>query len=170
MVTESGTPLFESDAIVEYIDDFYGPLEADLTAEQKALDRAWSYQASKYYLVQCGTMRSGDAATLDEKVAKLGKAFAKAEAQLGDGPFFKGESLSKVDIAWMPLLHRANIVERHSGYDFLAEYPRVKAWQVALLSAKIPEKSVSEDFESAFTDLYLSYSTHLGELKRSLVR
>jgi len=43
LVTDSGTALFESDAIVEYIDDVYSPLEESLSAEQKAFDRAWSY-------------------------------------------------------------------------------------------------------------------------------
>jgi hypothetical protein len=47
LMTEDKTVLFESDAIVEYLDDKYTPIEA-VSAEQKALDRAWSYQASKH--------------------------------------------------------------------------------------------------------------------------
>ena len=64
VVTEGGTPLFESDAIIEYIDEISAPLEAGLTPEAKALNRAWSYQASKHYLVQCSAMRSPDEQTL----------------------------------------------------------------------------------------------------------
>jgi len=57
LITQSGTPLFESDAIIEYLDEIYEPIET-LTPEQHAIDRAWSYQASKHYLMQCGAMRS----------------------------------------------------------------------------------------------------------------
>ena len=166
LVTESGEALFESDAIIEYIDDTTAPLEADLSPEQKAKDRAWSYQASKHYLVQCPAMRSSDKATLDERSAKLAKAFAKAETVLGDGPYFKGASLSNVDIAWLPLLHRAAIIEAHTGYDFLAGFPRVKAWQGAVMATGLAAKSVSADFDQKFADFYLAEETYLGQLKR----
>ncbi|MGB6136914.1 MAG: glutathione S-transferase family protein, partial [Shewanella sp.] len=113
LITESGEALFESDAIIEYIDEITAPLEASLTPEQRAKDRAWSYQASKHYLIQCPAMRSADKETLLERTAKLAKAFEKAEAVLTHGPFFKGDTFSNVDIAWLPLLHRAAIIEEH---------------------------------------------------------
>ena len=46
LITDEGTALFESDAIVEYIDEISAPLVPDITPEQRAVDRAWSYQAS----------------------------------------------------------------------------------------------------------------------------
>ncbi len=162
LITESGTALFESDAIVEYIDEVSPGLEANVSPEQRALDRAWNYQASKHYLVQCSTMRSADKATLKERAEKLGKAFAKAEKALGDGPYFKGEALSNVDITWLPLLHRADIIRRHTCYDLVGNFPKVKAWQQAVIQTGLAEKSVAEDFEEAFTGFYLSDSTFLG--------
>ena len=162
LVTAEGQPLFESDAIVEYLDEVEAPIEAEVTPVQRANDRAWSYQASKHYLVQCGAMSSKDQNTLAERTEKLGKAFAKAEKQLGDGPFFKGNTLSSVDIAWLPLLHRASIIERRTGYDFIAEFPKVKAWQSSVMETGLAEKSVSDDFEEAFAGFYLSDKTYLG--------
>ncbi|MGD8171777.1 glutathione S-transferase family protein [Vibrio sp. TRT 21S02] len=162
LLTESGQALFESDAIIEYIDDEFGPLE-QLSNEQKALDRAWAYLGAKQYMPQCGTMRSKTKNTLTEKVANLGKAFAKAEAQLTTGPFFKGEQLSKVDIAWLPVLHRAHIIKAHTCFDMLAGFPKVQAWQQALLATGLVEKSVADDFEAAFTGFYLSDETYLGK-------
>lgn len=162
LVTENGVPLFESDAIIEYIDEVSAPLQADLTPEQRALNRAWSHQASKHYLVQCSTMQSADKAIYDDRMAKLSKSFEKAEKQLGDGPYFSGQTLGNVDIAWLPLLHRAAIVSDHSGHDMLAAYPKVKAWQQALLKSGIPQKSVSGDFTARFSDFYLADRTWLG--------
>lgn len=162
LIAESGEALFESDAIIEYIDEISAPLEASLSPEQRAKDRAWSYQGTKHYLVQCPAMRSADKATLLERTAKLAKAFEKAEKALVDGPFFKGKSLSNVDIAWVPLLHRAAIIAERSGYDFIAGFPKVKAWQKALLETGLAEKSVPEDFIARFSEFYLSEETYLG--------
>ncbi|MEM7136097.1 MAG: glutathione S-transferase family protein [Myxococcota bacterium] len=161
LVTEEGTTLFESDAIVEYLDEIYPPLR-DVTPEERAVDRAWSYQASKHYLVQCSTMQSPDEETLGQRGEKLSSAFGRAEKQLGDGPYFGGDMLGNVDIAWLPLLHRAEIVRRHSGYDFLAEFPKARAWQAALMKTGVPAKSVAGDFEDRFSEFYLSERTYLG--------
>lgn len=162
LITETGDALFESDAIVEYIEEITPPLIPDVSSVQRAKDRAWSYQASKHYLVQCSTMQSKDKTVLAEREAKLAKAFEKAEAQLGEGQFFNGDTLSNVDIAWLPLLHRAQIVKEHSGYDFLANYPKVQAWQSAMAGTGLYAKSVAHDFENKFSDFYLADRTFLG--------
>ena len=162
LITESGQALFESEAIIEYLDEIHPPLESELSAEQKAVDRAWSYQANNLYLPQCSTMRSPDKETLAERAEKLSKAFDKVEKQLGDGPFFKGDTLSNIDIAWLPVLHRSAIINENAGYDFLAKHPKVKAWRNSLMQTDIVEKSVADDFDDIFKGFYLSDSTYLG--------
>lgn len=162
LVTEAGTALFESDAIVEYIDEVTAPLQESLSPEERALNRAWSYQATKHYLVQCSTMQSANISVIQERMGKLRKSFDKAEKQLGKGPYFSGTTISNVDIAWLPLLHRAAIVEAHSGYDMFADHPKVKAWQQVLLKTGIAEKSVPQDFDEKFSNFYLAERTWLG--------
>lgn len=162
LVTETGNALFESDAIVEYIDQVYGPLESQVMPEERALDRAWSYLAAKNYLAQCSAMRAENKAAFAERSQNLSSIFAKVESQLGGDGFFKGNALGHMDIAWLPLLHRADIIRRYTGFDFLADFPRVRQWQQGLLSTGIHTRSVSEDFEQRFTNFYLSQSTYLG--------
>jgi glutathione S-transferase len=165
LVTENGTTLFESDAIIEYIDDEFGHLEPNLSNEDKALERAWSYLAAKHYLTQCGTMSSKKKVTFEERTTNFIKAFEKVESKLsGATKFFKSDNISKIDIAWLPLLHRAAIVEKHSGFDFLCGLPKVKAWQKALLATGLAEKSVANDFIERFSDFYLT-NTYLAENK-----
>ncbi|WP_300519631.1 glutathione S-transferase family protein [Aliiroseovarius sp.] len=165
LVTEGGVALFESDAIVEYLEEAYPPLIPGLAPEQKAQDRAWAYLATKNYLVQCGAQRSADLTTLKERGARLGTAFDKIEAALADrpGPFFAGDTPGLVDLAWLVLLHRAAIIEARSGYDFIGgARPRVKAWQAALMGTGLAEASVAPEFDAAFTGFYLSDQTYLG--------
>jgi len=162
LITDSGITLFESDAIVEYLDEVSQPIEEGLTPEQRAIDRAWSYMAAKNYLSQCSAMRSADRETLAKRTAALQKIFAKVEAVLGKGPYFKGDQISNVDIAWLPLLHRAHLIKVHAEHDLLVGFPKVQAWQQAIMHTSIVTQSVSDDFESKFTDFYLSPSTYLG--------
>lgn len=162
LVTEDQTVLFESDAIVEYLDDKYAPIE-QVSAEQKALDRAWSYQASKHYMPQCGTMGSKDKDTFETRLANLSKSFAKAEAKLGDSAFFKGDAISNVDIAWLPLLHRAAVIKNCSGFDMLDGFPKVQKWQAALIESGLTDKTVPVDFVSTFSNFYLK-NTYLASL------
>lgn len=162
LVTESGTALFESDAIVEYIQDEYGPLNLEVTSEQKALDRAWSYLATKNYLPQCSAMSSKDKITFTERSTKLRRVFEKAEVQLNtEKRFFRAEQLTNVDLAWLPLLHRAAIIKKYTCYDFLAGLPKTQKWQSVLLDLDLIDKTVSDDFEQLFTNFYLT-NTHLG--------
>lgn len=162
LLTGEGTALFESDAIVEYLDEITAPLQPGLTPETRAIHRAWGYQATKHYLVQCAAMQSTGKRTLDDRMVKLDAALQKVETHLGSGSFFSGESLGNVDMAWLPLLHRAALVERHSGYDMLAAYPKVKAWQQAVLATGIAQRSVPDDFTEKFSAFYLSERTWLG--------
>ena len=162
LITDQGIALFESDAIVEYIEEAFPALQPELSLEDKALNRAWSYLASKNYLVQCSAQRSPDADVLKERSEKLGKAFDKAEKQLKSTPFFTGNTIGMVDIAWLPLLHRADIIERRSGYDFIGNRPKLKKWQKQLMRTGLAEKSVASDFERVFSAFYLSDQTFLG--------
>ncbi|MGY0399507.1 MAG: glutathione S-transferase family protein [Ostreibacterium sp.] len=162
LITESKTPLFESDAIAEYIDDIYEVLEPNISAEQRAINRAWSYQATKHYLIQCAAQRSPNLEALSKKVAILNKAFIKIENQLGNTNFFNSEKLNNVDIAWLVLLHRIKIIQNNTAYNFIKDYPKIQKWQKNLLETGLAEKSVSSDFEQKFTDFYLTNETFLG--------
>ena len=167
LITDSGTALFESEAIIEYLDDISPPLQPEITPEQRALNRAWSYLASKNYLVQCSTMRSPDESTLHQRTDQLKKAFTRIETALGQGSFFKGKTLSNVDIAWLPLLHRAYIICEQTRYDMLTDHPKVQNWQKALIQTGLPGKSVSANFTNAFKNFYLSEKTYLGQAMRT---
>ena len=162
LITEDETALFESDAIVEYLDDKYAPIET-LSAEERALDRAWAYQASKHYMLQCGTMASKDKDSFDTRLANLSKSFVKVEKKLTGSTFFKGEIISNVDIAWLPILHRAAVIKDSAGLDMLDGFPKLQKWQAALIASGLTDKSVPADFVKTFSDFYLN-NTYLASL------
>ncbi len=166
LMTESDEVLFESDAISEYIEETVPDAFFSADPIKKAQERAWSYLAAKHYLVQCSTQRSKDKDILLERSEKLAEAFSKLEAKLTGNQFFGGDSLGMVDIAWLPLLHRASIIEEYSGYDFISQFPKVKSLQKNILETGLAEKSVSPDFIDKFTAFYLSDQTYLGRRQK----
>lgn len=165
IIIEDRGVLFESAAISDYLDEAYGgPKLYPDDPFNKAQHSAWAELAAKNYLVQCGVMRAATAETFEQKKAKFLSAFEKVESALEDGPYFAGDRLFMVDAVWYPLLHRAAVVEAHSGFDFLAAFPRVKNWQRSLLRVDALARSVAEDFEALFAGFYLSGETYLGRL------
>lgn len=169
LMTENNVVLFESDAIVEYLDDKYSTIE-ELSPEQKASDRAWSYQASKNYMAQCGTMASKDKDTFEKRLLKLQELFLKAENKLGDTDFFKGNYISNVDIAWLPILHRAAVIKEYSGFDMLEGFPKVQNWQSSLIKSGLSVKSTPLDFIENFSSFYLKNTYLANNSKESLAR
>lgn len=162
LITERGQALFESDAIFEYLEEAYSALQPELSLEQKARNRAWGYLATKNYLVQCAAQRSKTKNMLIERRSKLDQAFDRIEKRLGDTPFFSGDKIGTVDVSWLVLLQRAAIIEKHSGYDFIGNRPKLKAWQQSLMASGLAERSVADGFEDDFISFYLSDKTYLG--------
>jgi len=164
LVTDNNVSLFESFAICEYLEELYPPKLHPTDLEKRALHRAWARQAVTQYLVQCSTQRSATKEILQEKTKNFVQLFTKVEKTLGDGPFFDGEQFSMVDTAWIPILHRCDLIKTYTGFDFLDGYPKVKNWQQALLGTDALKKSVPDVFEDYFVQFYLNEQRYLGRL------
>jgi glutathione S-transferase len=164
LVTDNNTPLFESFAICEYLEELYPPKLHPSDPEKRALHRAWARQAVTQYLVQCSTQRSASKEILREKTKNFVQLFTKVEKTLGDGPFFDGEQFSMVDTAWIPILHRCDLIKTYAGFDFLDGHPKVKKWQQVLLDTDALNKSVPGNFEDYFVQFYLNEERYLGRL------
>ena len=166
LITESGAVLFDSDAIIGYLETRYPDKMPTTDVEQAALSKAWALQASKNYVAQCSAMRSESKEAFERLSETFKKSLIKMEARMANTPFVSAHQVSQVDIAWLPLLHRAALMETHTGYDFFADLPKIKAWQTSVLALDLVKKSVSEDFENVFTDFYLSEKSYLGSLRK----
>lgn len=165
LITENNKVLFESDAIIEYINDLYGRFY-DLSAEDKAIHRAWSYLGSKNYLKQCGLMREKEKKEFIEKLKNFHSSFDKIERELDQNKdYFKSNVIGDVDIAWYPIFYRFDIIEKCTGYDFYQDYTKIKRWKNNLLNNNKLKNSVSKDFCSEFCSFYLNNS-YLSTLRK----
>lgn len=162
LITNGGDVLFDSVAIIAYLDELYPVNDADLSPEERAIAFGWGNVAVNNYFNQCNAMRSETVEIFNERVGLLNKALTKVEAAHKGTKFFTSEIPLSVDISWITLMYRAKLVERHTGFDFFQSFPKIKAWQSAVLKLETVEISVSEDFEDIFTNFYLNQNTYLG--------
>ncbi|MFA8436741.1 MAG: glutathione S-transferase family protein [Marinifilaceae bacterium] len=161
--TETGEYISGLDSVIDYIEIYYYTLYQDFDSKQKDNDKEWNQLATQQYINQCNTQRSGDLKSMMEKGTLFFEGLESIEKQLGNTKFFNGETLSAVDIAWLPILHRAYLVKEKTGYDFFADFPKLKVWQKNIMKTGIPTKSVPVDFDQVFVEFYLNESTYLGK-------
>jgi len=149
-----GQPLFESNAISEFLDEVVEPRLHPADPLKRARHRAWidflpdfsRAMRTVYYATSADEQREG--------LKNAPKSLAKLEAALADrgneGPFFSGDGLCLVDTAYAPFLQRFALVESRLKSGLLKDFPRVQAWSNALLATDVVKGSVVPHFMSEF--------------------
>ena len=150
-----GVPLFESNAIAEFIEETVDPPLHPRDAIKRAQNRAWTDFVPTF---SSGLSAGYYAKTPEEREAGLEKGrgvLQKLEDAIGRergnvGPYFNGPALSLVDAAYAPFFQRFMLVEAKSPSGLLDAFPRVQAWCNALLSTELVTGSVHESFPDEF--------------------
>lgn len=150
-----GQPLFESNAIAEFIEETVSPPLHPADPIKRARNRAWtdyvptfsSGLSACYYATTEAEQQAGfDKAK--EVLAKLEGAIAHERGN--DGPYFNGPDMSLVDAAYAPFFQRFLAVEEKLKTGLLDGFPLVKAWAEALMATETVTGSVHESFPQEF--------------------
>lgn len=144
-------PLFESNAIAEFLDEMIEPRLHPADPVKRARNRAWtdfvpdfsSSISNIYYTKNRADMEKGLSAA-PAKVAKLEQAIT--EERGNDGPYFNGDALCLVDAAYAPFLYRFSLAEAKLKTGLLDEFPNVASWSDALLSNEAVAGSAPDSF------------------------
>ena len=162
-----GTPLFESNAIAEFLEETIAPPLHPQDPIDRARNRAWTdftstFSEDVYDLFWCESESD-----LPERLAAARQRIAKLEETLAnerdnDGPFFNGDAISLVDAAYAPFLHRLAIVEERAQTGVLDGYPLVAAWTEALITDPRVAASVHESFRDRFVGNLVSRGCYAG--------
>jgi glutathione S-transferase len=148
-------PLFESNAIAEYLDEAAKPRLHPADTIKRARNRAWTdfvpTFASGLSGIYYTKTREESAQALEAAPARLTKLEdAIANERGGDGPYFNGDRLCLVDAAYAPFLQRFALIERVLGTGLMKDFPLVQSWSNALLASEIVTGSVAPTFEDEF--------------------
>ena len=151
-----GEPLFESNAIAEYLEEVATPHLHPADPIKRARNRAWTDFVPTFAGGISGIYytKTEEGAEKREKVErqrldKLEEALAVERGN--DGPFFNGSQISLVDAAYAPFLQRFLIVDQWLASGLLNDYPLVSAWAKALTESNVVQGSVPDNFYEEFT-------------------
>ena len=148
-------PLFESNAIAEFLDEMVEPRLHPADPIKRARNRAWTDFAPDFASGLSGVYWTKSKDEIDEKLEVAVKRVAKLEEALsvereGSGPYFNGDTLSLVDAAYAPFLQRFASVEARLHTGLLGAFPLVQAWSDAILANERVIGSVPANFEDEF--------------------
>ena len=150
-----GQPLFESNAIAEFLDEMVPPRLHPADAMKRARNRAWTDYTPTFSAALGGVIYAKTAEAVEAGKAKAREALGRLEEALGkergnDGPYFNGPALSLVDAAYAPFLQRFAIVDGVLKTGLLSEFPHVAAWADALIASPVVSGAVPDNFAEEY--------------------
>lgn len=164
-------PLFESNAIAEYLDETVEPRLHPADPIERARHRAWTdftpdFSSGLSGVYYAKTKAASDAAH-DMARNRLDRIEFALANDASDGPFFGGDRLCLVDAAYAPFFQRFMMADRLLQTGLLDGYPKAKAWADALLATDIVKGSVADVFPAEFDANLTRRETYTASLMRN---
>lgn len=148
-------PLFESNAIAEYLDEVVAPKLHPECAMKRARNRAWTDFIPTFSAALNGVTYCKSDDDMDVKLQAARSVLGRLEHAIetereADGPYFNGPLLSLVDAAYAPFLQRFSIAEGVLNTGLLNDFPLVKRWFDTLLQDERVRQALPENFTEEF--------------------
>jgi glutathione S-transferase len=154
--------LFESAAIVEYLDDTQTPRLHPADPLERARHRAWIEFGSTVLADIWGFYTVPGEAEFTAKAAALRSKFERLETALGDGPYFSGEGFTLVDAAFGPVFRYFDIFDRIGDFGILPGLPKVDSWRKALSARPSVAGAVAPDYPARLQAFIAARAGHLA--------
>lgn len=142
-----GDVLFESAAIVEYLDDTYGARLHPEDALVRARHRAWMEFGSTILADIWTVETTPDREAFNAKALALRGKFERLEAELGEGPWFAGRHFSLVDTVFAPVFRYFDVFDQFVDLGVFTDLPKVRGWRRMLSLRPSVRGAVAADYE-----------------------
>ncbi|TNE88288.1 MAG: glutathione S-transferase family protein [Deltaproteobacteria bacterium] len=150
LVLDDGEVLFESQVIVEYLDETLpGNRLTPADPALRARDRAWFTYASDEVFGPVGTLEFSDSAKHPEALRKLESRLDRLEQELEGRAYLSGdgEAFGLADVGFAPALYRLAYFET-LGLEIVGDRPHVRGWMARVLARPSVQRSVPESWEA----------------------
>lgn len=148
VLTVDGAALFESAAILEYLEETQpNPLHPADPVE-RARHRAWIGFGSEVLDTIAGVYSARDADTFEAKSAALRRRFQLLEDHLSAGPWFSGADFSLVDAVFGPVFRYFDVINEIASFDVFEGLPKVQAWWLLLAARPSVRDAVGRDYNA----------------------
>lgn len=164
VLTDNGQSIFESSAILEYLEETQPhplhPSEPLLRAQH----RGWIEFGSSVLNDIAGFYGTKDKDVFETKVKALHAKFAQLEMQLREGPYFEGSAFSLVDAVFGPVFRYFDVFDQIGDFGILTDKPKVQSWRAALAARPSVQSAVSVDYSELLWAFLLKRQSHLSGL------
>lgn len=155
--------LFESAAIVEYLDETYGPRLHPAAPLARAQHRGWMELGSSILADIWGLETSSDPAIFTAKAASIHTKLARIEAVLGEGPYFSGADFSLVDAVFAPIFRYFDVFDTIGDFGVFTDLPNVQAWRGRLAMRASVVNAVVADYPERLTAFLRKHNGEMAQ-------
>lgn len=155
--------IFESAAILEYLDETQSPQLHASDPLIRAQTRGWIEFAATLLIDTWRFYTAEDAAGLKTQTGILEAKFALIEAELGDGPWFAGETFGLVDVVFGPVFRYFDRFDQIGDFGILTGKPKLQSWRARLAKRPSVQGAVGRDFDERLASFIVRRN---GELAR----
>lgn len=159
--------LFESAAIVEYLEDTQAPALHPADPLLRARHRAWMEFGSSILADIWTVETTPDAAAFEARQLALRTKFERLEAELGDGPYFAGAVFSLVDSVFAPVFRYFDVFDRLVDLGSFDGLMKVQAWRKVLAARPSVKDAVVPGYEARLEAFLRRQPSHLATLRRA---
>ena len=157
MLQVDDTVLFESLAMVEFLDETLAPRLHETNPLARARDRGWFAVSDDVFVGLWEMMSSDDQDELMRSAAAFKTTLSKLEKEL-EGPLWRGDRFTMMDAVTYPGLQRARwMTERHPHLGLFRDLPRVTAWEATLASRPSVQRSLPNGGRERFLESIATY-------------
>lgn len=157
-------PLFESAAILEYLEDTLPRPLHPTDPLRRAEHRAWIEFGSSVLDGIRGFCTAANAATFAATVAGLKDKLGQLEQRTAAAPFFDGEHFSLVDAVFGPVFRHFDVFDRIADFGVLNDKPKLGAWRRALAQRPSVQGAVTCDYRARLWTHLAALRSHLSAL------
>lgn len=149
VLVADGTPLFESAAIVEFLDETHPPQLVPADPFARARQRAWVEVATELFIAQYRAIMAKTAEEFEAASTSVSTLLGRFDEALTSGQLAR-DGFGLVEVATAPALYRFALVSERTGYTFWPAGSAVEAWAQGLARRPSVTSSVSPEFPALF--------------------
>jgi glutathione S-transferase len=142
--------IFESAVILEYLEETQGnplyPADPLARARHRAMIEFGSAILSDIWGLEIAPTRDVAVARIEALRQKFARLERDLDIDLGDGPWFAGETFGLVDAVFGPVFRYFDLFDRILDHGIFAATPKVNAWRAALAARPSVRAAVVPDY------------------------
>jgi len=158
-----GVTLFESQVIVEYLDEVtFGSIHPK-NALEKARHRSWIEFGSETLKLISVLYQAVDVIEYEKACLALKSKFTIIENEIA-GPFFDGKDFRMIDGVWGTIFRYFDVFDRHMTLGIMDGLPRVELWRKTISQRPSVINAIPKDYSERLELFLKNKSSHISKL------